>query len=168
MEQEYFLVNPVSGFPLGFDHEGRAPPQGKYYCSVGTGNAFGRDVVETHLKACVDAGLTISGINAEVAPGQWEYQIGPVVGIDAGDQLLLSRYLLERVAEKFQAVVSYEPKLIKGDWNGSGCHTNFSTRNMREGTEGKTGLNTLKNLLKNYLINMLNIWLYMELIMIDV
>lgn len=140
IEQEYFLVNPVSGFPLGFDHEGRAPPQGQYYCSVGTGNAFGRDIVEAHLRACVDAGLTISGINAEVAPGQWEYQIGPVVGIDAGDQLLLSRYLLERVAEKFQVVVSYEPKLIKGDWNGSGCHTNFSTLNMREGTVDKNGV----------------------------
>tara|TARA_B110000879_G_C11099327_1_gene482464 strand:- start:95 stop:1120 length:1026 start_codon:yes stop_codon:yes gene_type:complete len=140
IEQEYFLVNPVSGFPLGFDNKGRAPPQGQYYCSVGTGNAFGREVVEAHLKACVDSGLTISGINAEVAPGQWEYQIGPVVGIDAGDQLLLSRYLLERVAEKFQVVVSYEPKLIKGDWNGSGCHTNFSTLNMREGTVDENGV----------------------------
>ena len=140
IEQEYFLVNPVSGFPLGFDNKGRAAEQGRYYCSVGTGNAFGRNIVEDHLKACVDAGLTISGINAEVAPGQWEYQIGPVVGIDAGDQLLLSRYLLERVAENYNVVVNYEPKLIQGDWNGSGCHTNFSTRNMREGTVDENGV----------------------------
>ena len=140
LEQEYFLINPMSGFPLGFDKEGKAAPQGRYYCSVGTGNSFGRSIVEEHLAACMYAGLTISGINAEVAPGQWEFQIGPVEGIDAGDQLLIARYILERVTEKFTTIVSYEPKLLKGDWNGSGCHTNFSTKNMREGTEGKTGL----------------------------
>lgn len=140
MEQEYFITNPLNGYPLGFDNKGRAAPQGQYYCSVGTGNAFGRDIVEDHLRACVEAGLNLSGINAEVAPGQWEFQVGPVEGIDAGDQMILARYLLDRVAEKYKVMINYEPKLIKGDWNGSGCHVNFSTENMREGTEGKTGL----------------------------
>ena len=140
MEQEYFITNPITGYPLGFDSNGKAKEQGPYYCSVGTGNAFGRNVVEDHLRACVEAGLSLSGINAEVAPGQWEFQVGPVEGIDAGDQMILARYILERVAEKYNVCINYEPKLIKGDWNGSGCHVNFSTVEMREGTEGKTGL----------------------------
>mgnify|MGYP006074804689 FL=1 len=145
LEQEYFLVNPVSGFPLGFDNEGRAAEQGRYYCSIGTGNAFGRIVVEEHLRVCIKAGLTISGINAEVAPGQWEFQIGPVEGIDASDQLLLARYMLERIAEKYTLNISYSPKLLKGNWNGSGCHTNFSTKHMREGIDGKTGLEYIED-----------------------
>lgn len=140
LEQEYFLINPMIKYPIGFTKEGKARPQGPYYCGVGVGNSNGREVVLKHLHCCIKAGLTISGINAEVAPGQWEFQIGPVVGIDAGDQLLLARYLLERVCEEYTLLVNYQPKLLQGDWNGSGCHTNFSTKNMREGTEGKTGL----------------------------
>ena len=35
-----------------------------------------------------DAGINISGINGEVMPGQWEYQVGPCTGIDSPDQLL--------------------------------------------------------------------------------
>ena len=140
LEQEYFIVNPTNGYPVGFDSKGFAPEQGRYYCSIGTLNAFARKVAEAHLKACVNAELTISGINAEVAPGQWEFQIGPVEGIDASDQLILARYLLDRIAEEFGLIISYAPKLLKGDWNGSGCHTNFSTKNMREGVEEKTGL----------------------------
>ena len=39
------------------------------------------------------AGVKVSGINAEVMPGQWEYQVGPCTGIDSGDHLVMSRYL---------------------------------------------------------------------------
>jgi glutamine synthetase len=95
-------------------------PQGPYYCSAGADVAFGREVVEAHLVACLKAGITVSGVNAEVMPGQWEYQVGPCTGIESGDHLWMSRYLLNRVAETFDVVVSWDPKPIPGDWNGAG------------------------------------------------
>ena len=140
LEQEYFLINPKTNKPLGFPEMGNPNPQGQYYCSVGAANAFGRIIVEEHLQACIKAGVTISGVNAEVAPGQWEFQIGPCVGIDQGDHLWMARFLFNRVAVIHGVIVDIEPKPIKGDWNGSGCHANYSTENMRNGTNQKTGL----------------------------
>ena len=139
IEQEFFIMNKVTGKPLGFPAYGDPKPQGQYYCSVGASNAFGRVILEEHLKRCLYAGLQISGINAEVAPGQWEYQVGPCLGIKSGDQLWVSRYILLRVAEMNGVDISFHPKPLKGEWNGSGCHTNYSTKSTREGTEcGKT------------------------------
>lgn len=132
MEQEYFLypsVTPeINAKPLGFSYEN---VQGQYYCSVGAKNAFGRYMVEEHLEKCLIAGVKIAGVNAEVAPGQWEYQIGPCVGIEAGDHLWIARYIMEKIGEKYNVVVSLDPKPLQGNWNGSGCHTNFSTVTMR-------------------------------------
>lgn len=141
LEQEFFLINPKTNKPLGFPENGNPNPQGQYYCSVGASNAFGRQILEDHLEACLYAGLNISGINAEVAPGQWEYQIGPCYDIDAGDQLWLSRYILHRVAEKHGVSITFHPKPItNGEWNGSGCHTNYSTKSTRQPiTSGKSG-----------------------------
>ena len=87
LEQEYFIINPDTNLPLGFENGNNLEPQGPYYCGIGTKYSFGRDLAETHLRMCLQANLNISGINAEVAPGQWEYQIGPCTGIDAADQL---------------------------------------------------------------------------------
>jgi len=132
LEQEYTLFDKDGITPLGWPKFGYPGAQGPYYCSVGTRNAYGRQVVEAHYRACMYAGIKISGSNAEVMPGQWEYQVGPCLGIEAGDMLIMSRYILERVCEEFQVIVSFDPKPIAGDWNGAGCHTNFSTKAMRE------------------------------------
>ncbi len=140
LEQEYFLIDNNTGNPLGFCKNLIANQQGQYYCSVGANNAFGRDIAEEHLQACIKAGIKISGINAEVAPGQWEFQIGPCEGIEEGDHMWTARYLLIKIAEKYNVTIDFEPKPLKGHWNGSGCHTNFSTLKMREGDENNNGL----------------------------
>ncbi|KAJ3179211.1 glutamate--ammonia ligase [Irineochytrium annulatum] len=131
IEQEYTLFD-TDMTPLGWPKGGYPGPQGPYYCAVGAGKVYGRDIVEAHYKACLYAGVKIAGTNAEVMPAQWEYQVGPCEGIESGDHLWISRFILERVAEDFGVVVSFAPKPIKGDWNGAGCHTNVSTLSMRQ------------------------------------
>ena len=129
-EQEYVLM--VDGLPLGFPTLGFPGPQGPYYCAVGDGNVTGREIVEDHLNQCLDAGLQVTGINAEVMLGQWEYQIFGKGAKEAADSAVLSRYLLFRTAESYGVKVTLHPKPVKGDWNGSGMHTNFSTTKIRE------------------------------------
>ncbi len=131
LEQEYNLFK--DGRPYGFPVRGFPAPQGFYYCGIGADEVYGRDVVEAHLDACLTAGLGISGINAEVMPGQWEFQVGPLGPLDVSDQLWMARWLLYRIAESFGIAATIDPKPVQGDWNGAGCHTNFSTAAMREG-----------------------------------
>ncbi|AYL94656.1 glutamine synthetase beta-grasp domain-containing protein [Mucilaginibacter celer] len=131
-EQEYFLWDPATNKPLGFPAGGYPGPQGPYYCSVGANNAFGREIVEEHLDVCLEAGLNVEGINAEVAAGQWEFQIFAKGAKEAGDQIWVARYLLERIGEKYGVAVNWHCKpLGQLDWNGSGMHANFSNTTLR-------------------------------------
>lgn len=131
-EQEYVLWDLNHHTPLGFPAPGYyPPPQGPFYCSVGAEYNIGRNMVEEHLDACIEAGLNIEGINAEVMKGQWEYQIFAKGAKEAGDQIWVARYLAERVGEKFGVRVNLTPKPVDGDWNGSGMHANFSNGTMR-------------------------------------
>ena len=138
MEQEYTFLQmadvssyQIDGLPPGFPRGGYPAPQGPYYCGVGANRAFGRAVADAHSQACIDAGLWIEGTNAEVMAGQWEYQIGPLPPVEMSDQLVIARWLMDRIAEDYGLEASLHPKPVLGDWNGAGCHTNFSTADMR-------------------------------------
>ena len=138
-EQEYTLWDLEHHTPLGFPAAGYyPPPQGPFYCSVGAEYNVGRDIVEEHLDACIEAGLNIEGINAEVMKGQWEYQIFAKGAKEAGDQIWVARYLMERIGEKYGVQINLHPKPVKGDWNGSGMHANFSNGVMRESGKEET------------------------------
>ena len=141
-EQEYFLWDIETNLPPGFPPGGYPGPQGPYYCSVGAANAFGRDCVEEHFDLCLAAGINVEGINAEVAAGQWEFQVFAKGAKRAGDETWIARYLLERIGEKHGYSINWHPKPFgKLDWNGSGMHANFSNEAMR--TSGKEETFTL-------------------------
>lgn len=132
-EQEYFITKDFQ--PLGFPKGGYPRPQGLYYCGVGSNQVQGRELVQMHLHKCLDMGISLTGVNAEVAVGQWEYQCFSNDTLKACDDLWISRYVLYRLAETMGVDIDLEPKPVLGDWNGSGCHTNFSNALMREGSK---------------------------------
>lgn len=121
----------IEGRPFGWPDNGFPAPQGPYYCGVGADRVYARDLVEAHAIACLYAGIDFAGTNAEVMPAQWEYQVGPSLGMKASDDLWVSRYILHRIAEEYGVVVTFDPKPMEGQWNGAGAHTNFSTKAMR-------------------------------------
>lgn len=131
-EQEYFIMDGQTDLPLGFPKRGFPYPQGQYYCSVGGRFTFGREVVERHMDQCIAAGINIEGINQEVAPGQWEFQCFAKGAKKAGDEIWIARYLLNRITESYGYYIDLHPKPVKGDWNGSGMHANFSNSALRE------------------------------------
>jgi glutamine synthetase len=135
-EQEYFLNQ--DGRPLGWPETGFPEPQGEYYTGVGYKNVgdIARSIVEEHLDICLAAGVNHEGINAEVAKGQWEFQVFGKGSKNAADQMHIARYILLRVCESFGVDVDWHCKPYAGDWNGSGMHANFSSTHMR-GTGGK-------------------------------
>ncbi len=144
-EQEYTFVQGQN--PLGWPDRGYPAPQGPFYCGVGAENVFGREIVEDHMAVCMAAGLNLYGINAEVMPGQWEFQIGyrgddseKCDPVTMADHTWMARFLLYFVGEKYNVRASLDPKPVKGDWNGSGMHTNFSTKDMRTPEKGKVAM----------------------------
>ncbi len=141
-EQEYTLFDGQQ--PLGWPDRGYPAPQGPFYCGVGADEVFGRELVDEHAQACIDAGIMLYGTNAEVMPGQWEFQVGyrgiaseTADPVTVSDHLWLARWLLYRLGEDHGISATLHPKPVKGDWNGAGKHTNFSTQAMRN---PKTGM----------------------------
>lgn len=136
LEQEYFMMQ--DGRPLGFPEFGYPNPQGKYYTGVGYDHVgdIARQIADEHLELCLAAGINHEGINAEVAKGQWEFQIFAKGSKTAADDVWVARYLLMRLTEKYGITIELHCKPLSGDWNGSGMHCNFSTQYMRE-TGGK-------------------------------
>lgn len=132
LEQEYFLMQ--DGRPLGWPEEGFPAPQGPYYTGVGYENvgSIARAIVDEHLELCLAAGINHEGINAEVAKGQWEFQVFEKGSKACADDIWVARYLLQRLCEKYEVVVDYHCKPFTGDWNGSGMHCNFSTKYLRD------------------------------------
>lgn len=151
IEQEYVMkkcIGTTQSIPLGWPIGGFPSPQGPYYCCVGAKHTFGREMMEAHYRACLAAGLDIYGTNSEVFPGQWEFQIGTCNGIETADQLWVARYLLYRVGEYFNVDIDFSPKPVSGNWNGSGCHTNYSNNKTRNDSKMESILNEVQ-LLEN-------------------
>ena len=144
-EQEYTLFK--KNIPLGWPEHGYPAPQGPYYCGVGSEQIFGRDLAIEHMHMCMEANLIYGGMNAEVMPSQWEFQMGyrgvkgeNASAIQVADHTWIGRWLLHRISEEYDVHVSFENKPKKGDWNGAGIHSNFSTKEMRDPKTGKKAM----------------------------
>ncbi|MDB2682940.1 glutamine synthetase beta-grasp domain-containing protein, partial [Alphaproteobacteria bacterium] len=144
-EQEYTMFE--NRTPLGWPESGYPGPQGPYYCGVGAEEIFGRDIAEAHAELCLQTEMMFYGINAEVMPGQWEFQIGfrgddneTADALKVCDHTWIARWLLYRVAEDYGVSISLENKPVKGDWNGAGMHTNVSTNDTRDKAKGKKAI----------------------------
>jgi glutamine synthetase len=132
IEQKYFILDSLNQ-PYGWETGNIKyfTKQGKFYCGVGSDRTFGRVIAMEHMNACIHAGIKIGGMNSAVAPSQFEFQLGFCEPLQMGDHLWMSRYILERVAEKHGLCISYKPKPFGTKWQESSAHTNFSTKAMR-------------------------------------
>lgn len=150
-EQEFFVIDPETGYPVGFvqsacpfnrvlSHLGLRPrytpvsgKQGPYYCSNGSPKAQLRDMMDEVLLVAREMEIGVAGFNYEVAPGQAEFQVFGDAW-EACNDLVMLRFLLVRTAEKYGLKIDFSPVVVRGqnnNINNSGCHVNFSTEKMR-------------------------------------
>lgn len=134
VEQEFVLIDPATGKPLGWEkyEDGKPPSQGKYYCGVGADTLMSRQLMDGFMSILPQSGIMLDGYHPEVMLSQWEYQTAAGSPLDVADKLWMTRFILQRMSERMGIAISYDPKPVEGNWNGSGAHINFSTRYMRE------------------------------------
>jgi glutamine synthetase len=142
LEQEFFLFDKTTKQPINWN-EVKHIDQGEYYCGVNRSTYKEKQILNVFLEKCLHVGIQISGINQEVAPCQWEYQIGPVCADEAPDQMIFAKYILYNIAQEYDAYTNFHPKPLKGNWNGSGCHINISTTQTR----GKNGFQYMQQII---------------------
>ena len=135
-EQEFHIMKLGDNFTLLPNKtmiKGEPVKATKYYCSNGSMNAFGRNLVNRAVTLALEAGLSCGGYNSACGPAQWEIQIGPVqYGVCAADHLILLRFILSRLSENLDIHISLLPKPSEDIDSISYCHTNFSTESMRD------------------------------------